>query len=202
VRARNSTARRTNGSGVGAGGLQQPGDRAVIEEAGQRLVAERQVAGEHQHRGGDVAAVPFGEPLEAGAQGTGVLGEADLGQVPAAGRWPAGQVQFAGLDAAAAKVGDTGDLRGVPGQPAGELAQHALDAHHGRGPQRQAHPGDVAGQGGRQLRWRRCPLRGPSGRAAGAGLAGSGAGHAEAEQGGLQSDSAALSARGPRLPGR
>jgi hypothetical protein len=73
-------------------------------------------------------------------------------------------------------------------QPAGELAQHALDARHGRGPQRQAHLGDVAGQGGRQLRRRRCPLRGPFSRAVRAGLAGSGAEHAEVEQGGLQSE--------------
>ena len=75
--------------GVGAGGLQQLGERAVVQEPGQRLVAERQVAGEDQHGGGDVAAVPLGEPLEAGAQGAEVLGEADLGQFPAAGRWPA-----------------------------------------------------------------------------------------------------------------
>jgi hypothetical protein len=97
-------------------------------------------------------------------------------------------VQFVGLDVAAAKVSDAADLWGVAGQPAGELAQHALDAHHGRGSQRQAHLGDVAGQGGRQLRRRRCPLRGPFSRAAGAGLAGSGAEHAEVEQGGLQSE--------------
>ncbi len=77
--------------GVGAGGLQQLGERGVAGEAGQRLVAHRQVAGEHEHGGGNVVAVPFGEPLEAGAQGTEVLSEADLGQVPAAGRWPAGQ---------------------------------------------------------------------------------------------------------------
>ena len=86
------------------------------------------------------------------------------------------------------KVGDAGDLGGIAGQPAGELAQHALDAHHGRGPQRQPHLGDVAGQGGRQLRRRRCPLRGPLGRAVRAGLAGSGVEHAEVEQGGLQSE--------------
>ena len=98
------------------------------------------------------------------------------------------QVQFVGLDVAAAKVGDAADLGGVAGQPAGELAQHALDAHHGRGSQRQAHLGDVAGQGGHQLRRRRCPLRGPLGRAVRAGLAGSGAEHAEVEQGGLQSE--------------
>ena len=100
----------------------------------------------------------------------------------------AGQVQLIGLDVAAAQAGDTGDLGGVAGQPAGELAQHALDAHHGRGSQRQAHLGDVAGQGGRQLRRRRCPLRGPLGRAVRAGLAGSGIEHAEMEQGGLQSE--------------
>ena len=41
--------------GVGAGGLQQFGERGVVEEAGQRLVADRQVAGEHEHPGGDVA---------------------------------------------------------------------------------------------------------------------------------------------------
>ena len=98
--------------GVGAGGLQQLGERAVVEEAGQRLVAERQVAGEHQHRGGDVVAVPLGEPLEAGAQGAEVLGEADPGQFPAAGRWPGGQVQLVGLDVAAAKVGDAARPRG------------------------------------------------------------------------------------------
>ena len=97
-------------------------------------------------------------------------------------------MQLVGLDVAAAKVGDAGDLRGAAGQPAGELAQHALDAHHGRGPQRQAHLGDVAGQSGRQLRCRRCPLRGPLGRAIRAGLAGSSAEHAEVEQGGLQSE--------------
>ena len=49
--------------GVGAGGLQQFGERAVVEEAGQRLVAQRQVAGEHEHAGGDVVAVP--QPPEA-----------------------------------------------------------------------------------------------------------------------------------------
>ena len=80
------------------------------------------------------------------------------------------------------------DLGGVGGQPAGELAQHALDAHHRRGSQRQPHLGDVAGQGGRQLRRRRRPLRGPLGRAVRAGLAGRGVEHAEVEQGGLQSE--------------
>jgi integrase len=174
--------------GVGAGSLQQLGERAVVQEPGQRLVAQRQVAGEDQHRGGDIIAVPLGEPLEAGAQGAEVLGEADPGQFPAASRWPGSQVQLVGLDVAAAKAGDAGDLGGIASQPAGELAQHALDAHHGRGPQRQAHLGDVAGQGRCQLRRRRCPLRGPLGRAARAGLAGSGVKRAEVEQGGLQSE--------------
>ena len=148
--------------GVGAGGLQQLGERAVVQEPGQRLVAQRQVAGEDQHRGGDIAAVPLGEPLEAGAQRAEVLGEADPGQVPAASRWPGGQVQLIGLDVAAAQVGDAADLGRVAGQPAGELAQHALDAHHGRGPQRQAHLGDVAGQGRRQQRRRRLPIARPA----------------------------------------
>ena len=188
VRARGFHGQAGERVGVGAGGLQQLGERAVVEEAGQRLVTERQVAGEHQHRGGDVVAVPLSEPLEAGAQGAEVLGQADPGQLPAAGRWPGGQVQLVRLDVAAAKVGDARDLRGVAGQPAGELAQHALDAHHGRGPQRQPGLADVAGQGGRQRRGRRSPLRCSLGRAVGAGLAGSGVEDAEVEQGGLQSE--------------
>ena len=68
--------------GVDAGGLQQLGERAVVEEAGQRLVAPGQVAGEHEHPGRDVVAVPFGEPFETGAQGAEVLGQAGLGQPP------------------------------------------------------------------------------------------------------------------------
>ena len=100
----------------------------------------------------------------------------------------AGQVQLVGLDVAAAQVGDAADLGCAGGRPAGELAQHALDAHHGRGPQRQPHLGDVAGQGGRQPRGRRLPLPGPLGRAVRAGLAGRGIEHAEVEQGGLQSE--------------
>ncbi len=185
-------------AGAGAGGLQQLGERAVVQEAGQRLDRGAEGRRRTPARGGDIAAVPLGEPLEAGAQRAGVPGEADLGQVPAAGRWPAGQVQLAGLDVAAAKVSDARGLGGVAGQPAGELAQHPLDAHHGRGAQRQAHLGDVAGQGGRQLRRRRCPLRGPFSRAVRAGLAGSGAEHAEVEQGGLQSGQC----RAERLGGR
>ena len=97
-------------------------------------------------------------------------------------------MQLVVLDVAAAKVSDAGDLWGVAGQPAGELAQHALDAHHGRGPQRQAHLGDIAGQGGRQQWGGRLPLGGPLGRAVRAGLAGSVVEHAEVEQGGLQSE--------------
>ena len=42
--------------GVGAGGLQQFGEGGVVEEAGQRLVADGQVAGEHEHAGRDVVA--------------------------------------------------------------------------------------------------------------------------------------------------
>ena len=65
VRARNSTVRRDERVGVGAGGLQQLGRRAVVEEAGQRLVEERQVAGEHAAAApAGVVAVPFGEPVE------------------------------------------------------------------------------------------------------------------------------------------
>ena len=187
--------------GVGAGGLQQLGERAVVQEPGQRLVAERQVAGEHQHGGGDVAAVPLGEPLEAGAQGAEVLGEADLGQFPAAGRWPARQVQLVGLDVAAAQAGDAGDLGGAGGQPAGELAQHALDAHHGRDPQRQAHLGDVAGQGGRQQRGRRRPLPRPGQPAVRAVLRGGAPSTPRWNKVVCNPNSAALSAPGPWLPG-
>ena len=96
--------------GVGAGGLQQLGERAVVEEAGQRCVAERQVAVEDEHGGGDVVAIPFGEALEAGAQPAEVLGQARLGQPVAAGGGTVGEVQLVGLDVAAAQVGDASDL--------------------------------------------------------------------------------------------
>ena len=66
--------------GVDAGGLQQFGERAVVEEAGQRLVAAGQIAGEHEHPGRHVVAVPFGEAFETGAQCAEVLGQAGLGE--------------------------------------------------------------------------------------------------------------------------
>lgn len=80
--------------GVGAGGLQQLGERAVVEEAGQGRVAQRQVAVEDQHRGRHVVAVPFGEALEAGAQPAEMLGQPGLGEGAAPGRGAGRQVQF------------------------------------------------------------------------------------------------------------
>ncbi|EUA42901.1 phage integrase family protein [Mycobacterium xenopi 3993] len=94
----------------GARGLQQLGERGVIEKAGQRVVADRQVAAEHEHAGGNVVAVPFGEPVEAGAQGAKVFGETGFGQPAAASRGAGGQVQLVGLDVCPAQVGDTGHL--------------------------------------------------------------------------------------------
>ena len=174
--------------GVGAGGLQQFGERGVVEEAGQRLVADRQVAGEHEHPGGDVVTVPFGEAFEAGAQRAEVLGTAGLGQRAAARRGAGGQVQLVGLDVAAAQIGDAADVGGVEGEPAGELAQHAFDSHHRRGPQRQPGLGDVAGQRGRQPGWHRRPGGGPLRRAVPVGLARRGVEQAEVEQGGLRTE--------------
>ena len=172
----------------GAGGLQQLGERGVVEEAGQRLVADGQVAGEHEHPGRDVVAAPFGDPFEAGAQGAEVLGEAGLGQPAAAGRRADGQVQLVGLDVCPAQVGDADHLGGVGGQPAGELPKHALDAHHRRGPQRQPCLGDVTAERGRQP-WRdRRPLGGPLGRAVRVGFAGRGVQDAEVEQSGLRTE--------------
>ena len=53
---------------VGAGGLEQFGERGVVEEPGQRVIPDGQVTGENQHPRRGVLAVPFGEPLEADAQ--------------------------------------------------------------------------------------------------------------------------------------
>jgi len=73
---------------VGSGGLEQFGERGVVEEAWQRLIPDGQVAGENQYPRGGVVSVPFGEPLEAGAHRAQVFGEADRGQSAAAGRSP------------------------------------------------------------------------------------------------------------------
>jgi len=132
---------------VGSGGLEQFGERGVVEEAWQRLIPDGQVAGENQYPRGGVVSVPFGEPLEAGAHRAQVFGEADRGQSAAAGRSPAGELQFVGLDMGSAQVGDPADLGGVLGQPAGEFPQHALDADHRGRPQRQPGLGDVVEQG-------------------------------------------------------
>jgi hypothetical protein len=87
-----------------------------------------------------------------------------------------------------AQVGDADHLGSVRGQPAGELPQHALDAHHRRGPQRQPRLGDVTGEGGGQP-WRdRRPLGGPLGRAVWGVFAGRGVEDAEVEQSGLRTE--------------
>ena len=132
-----------------------------------------------------------------GAQPAEVLGQAGLGQPAAAGRGTAGQVQFVGLDVAAAQIGDAGDVRGVGGKPGGELAQHALDTHHRRRPQRQPHLGDVAQQRRRQPVRDRRPLRRPLGRAVPVGLAGRGVERAEVEQGGLGAEQRRAQRLGP-----
>ena len=132
---------------VGAGGLEQLGERGIVEEAWQRFIPDGQVTGEDQYPRGDVVAVPFGEPFEAGAQNAQVFGEADRRQGPAASRWPACELQFVGLDMGSAQVGDPTNLGSILRQPAGELPQHALDADHRGGPQRQPGLGDVVEQG-------------------------------------------------------
>jgi integrase len=174
--------------GIGAGGLQQFGERGVIEEAGQRLVADGQVPGEHEHPGRDIVTVPFGEAFKAGAQRAEVLGRAGLGQRAAARRRAGGQVQLVGLDVRPVQIGDAADGRGVEREPAGELAQHAFDPHHRRGTKRQPGLSDVAGQRGRQPgRHRRpgsCPLR----RAVPVGLARRGIKQTEVKQGGLRTE--------------
>ena len=86
------------------------------------------------------------------------------------------------------QVGDARDVRGVGGEPGGELAQHALDTHHRRWPQRQPHLGDVAHQRGRQPGRGRSPLGGPLSRAVTVGLAGRGVEHTEVEQRGLRAE--------------
>ena len=110
-------------------------------------------------------------------------------------------MQFVGLDMGSAQVGNAAGLGYARGQPAGELAQRALDADHGRGPQRQAHLGDIAGQGGRQPGSRRLPFSGSLSRAIGAGLAGRGVQDAEVEQGGLQSEQRRAQRPGPVAAG-
>ena len=53
---------------VGAGGAQQLGRGGVVEEARQRLVDDRQVAGEHQRPHRRVRVAPFGDPGEEAVQ--------------------------------------------------------------------------------------------------------------------------------------
>ncbi len=174
--------------GVGAGGLQQLGERCVIEEAGQGCVAQGQVAVEDQHPGGDIVTVPFGETFEAGAEPTEVFGQAGLGEGAPPGRGPSCEVQFVVLDVTAVEIGDACDLGGVDTKPAGELAKDTFDTNHRRWPQRQAHLGDVARQRGRQHRCARRPLVGPLGGPTTVGLSRRGVEHTEVEQGGLHAE--------------
>jgi hypothetical protein len=174
--------------GVSTSGLQQLGERAVVEEAGQWRVAQWQVAVEDEHGDGDVVTVPLDETLEAGAQSADVFGQTRLGERATAGGGSSGEVQLVGLDVVAAKVSDTGDLRGVGGEPGGELAQHAFDTHHRRCSQRQPDLGDVAQERRGQPRRDRCPLGGSFARVVAVGLAGRRVEHAEVEQGGLRAE--------------
>ena len=175
--------------GVDAGGLQQFGESAVVNEAGQRLVAAGQIAGEHEHPGRHIVAVPFGEAFETGAQCAEVLGQAGLGEcATAASRGAGGQVQLVGLDVGAAQISNATDLGGVDREPARELTQHAFDPHHRRGAQRQPRLGDVAGEGGGQPCRHRLPGGSPLGRAVPVGLARRGVELAEVEQGGLRAE--------------
>jgi integrase/recombinase XerD len=174
--------------GVGAGGLQQLGERAVVEETGQRGVADRQVTVEDQHTAGDIVAVPLGQPFEAGAEHAEVVGQAGFGQHATASRGAGGQVQLVCLDVGAAQVGDASDVGGLDGQEAGELAQHAFNADHGGGAKRQPHLGDIALQRRSEATRHGCPGGGPFGRAVPAGLPRRPGKDSQVEQGGLSSE--------------
>jgi hypothetical protein len=69
-----------------AGGLQQFGERAVVKKTRQRLVTDRHIAAEDQHRARHVAAAPLGQALEACAQGTEGVGLRRPSQLAATGR--------------------------------------------------------------------------------------------------------------------
>ena len=53
--------------GVLAGGAQQLRGGGVVDEPGERLIAARDVTGEHQHAGRGVLAVPLAQSIEAHA---------------------------------------------------------------------------------------------------------------------------------------
>ena len=144
--------------GVLARCAQQLGRRGVVDEPRQRLIAARDVTGEHQHPRRGVLAIPLAETLEADAQRAEMLGQPDLREPPAADGRPLGEVTLVTLDVVTAQIGDRRDLWHVCGQPGGELAQDRLDADHRRRPQRQAHLLDIALQRRAQLRRDRRPL--------------------------------------------
>ena len=67
-----------------ARGAQQLLRGAVVDEPRQRVIAARDVTGEHQHTGGSVLAVPFAEALQAHPQRAEMLASHVLRQSPAA----------------------------------------------------------------------------------------------------------------------
>ncbi len=149
--------------GVGSGGDEQFGGSGVVEEAWQRLIEDRRVAGEHQDPSGDVIAAPFTEPFEAGSQRAHMSSDRHFRQCPAATRrsdsGTGGQVRLVGLDVCAGDVRDAGHVGIVIVQEHRELAQHRLDANDRGWAQRHRDLVQVAEQGARQLGCDLRPLR-------------------------------------------
>jgi hypothetical protein len=107
--------------GGGVGGGHQPGGVVVVEEAGQRFGAGRQIAAEDRVAQRSVGPVPLDDPFEEGTQRPQSL--------PLGGRREAavhaglgGEPHLVVLDVVAGDGGDGGDL-GVVDQPAGQLPQ-------------------------------------------------------------------------------
>ena len=145
--------------GVGSGRGEEPGGCGVVDEAGQRLIADREVPGDDEHPSGKVIAVPLAEPLEAGAQRAQMLGDGVTVQSPAFARRPAGEVQLEPFDVTAPDVGHGGHVGVEVGQEHGEFPQRPLDRLHRRRAQRQTDLVDVGEERAAQLLWDRIPQR-------------------------------------------
>ena len=130
--------------GMLAGGAQQLGGRGVIDEPGQRLIAARDITGEHQHARGSVLAIPLAQSIEAHAQRAELLGQRDVRESPATHCGPRSEMTLVALDVSATQIADRGDLGRVRGQPDSELAQDRLDADHRGRSEREAHLPDVS----------------------------------------------------------
>jgi len=73
-----------------------------------------------------------------------MLGQPDVRESRAADRGSRREVTLVALDVSAAEIDDCSDLGRMRREPAGELAQDCLDAHHRRRSQRELHLLDVS----------------------------------------------------------